>query len=266
MLFYMPDFTVDHFSLAGKHAIVTGAAGLYGKAIAEALAGVGACVWLASRDETKLSALAATFQARGWQAEAIAFDQADPAAAESLARTVMERAGGIDVLVNNATTRPMKSVDDPVERFDESMRVNATGLFALTRAVAEQMAGKGSGSIINIGSIQGVVGPDATLYEGLGMNGFIPDYFFHKGGMVNFTRFVASCYGPRGVRCNCLSPGGVLSEKMPSEFVKRYSRRTALGRTARLEDIQGPIVFLASDASAYVTGVNLMVDGGYTAL
>jgi NAD(P)-dependent dehydrogenase (short-subunit alcohol dehydrogenase family) len=127
------------------------------------------------------------------------------------------------------------------------------------------MAEQGSGSIINIGSIQGMVGPDGELYEGMDFHGFVPDYFFHKGGMVNFTRFVASYYGPRNVRCNCISPGGLASHRTPDRFAERYSGRTLLGRMASGTDLMGSIVFLASDASAYVTGVNLPVDGGYTA-
>ncbi len=261
----MTEFSVNEFSLDGKIAIVTGAAGLYGQAIVDALCGAGALVWMASRNLEKLKQAAEERVSQGHQAKAVAYDQADTSSIEAMVAQIMEESGRIDVLVNNAATRPMKSHQDPAEAFQESMQTNATGLFALTRLAADQMAGQGRGSIINIGSIQGVVGPDATLYEGLGMDGYIPDYFFHKGGMVNFTRYIAAKYGQQGVRCNCLSPGGVLSERMSAEFVQRYSQRTLLGRPANLADIQGPIAFLASDASAYITGTNLMVDGGYTA-
>ena len=150
------------------------------------------------------------------------------------------------------------------DAFAKSMAVNATGLFSMTKAFGDHMAEQNGGSIINIGSIQGMVGPDYSLYEGLGW-GSPPDYFFHKGGMINFTRYVAARLGPRGVRCNTLSPGGFFNDQDP-RFVERYSRRTALGRMADDTDLKGAVVFLASDASAYVTGINLPVDGGYTAI
>jgi NAD(P)-dependent dehydrogenase (short-subunit alcohol dehydrogenase family) len=143
------------------------------------------------------------------------------------------------------------------------MKTNATGLFAISRAFAESMARQGRGSIVNIGSIQGMVGPDFSLYEGLGMQA-IPDYFFHKAGMVNLTKFFAARYGPQGVRVNCLSPGGFFSGQHPT-FVERYSKATYLRRMADENDLGGPVIFLLSDAARYVTGANLPVDGGYTA-
>jgi NAD(P)-dependent dehydrogenase (short-subunit alcohol dehydrogenase family) len=110
-----------------------------------------------------------------------------------------------------------------------------------------------------------MVGPDPTIYRGTEMSGWYPDYFFHKGGIINFTRFVASYYGARGVRCNCLSPGGFWTASMPKAFVKQYSDRTFLGRLANESDLMGAVVFLAGNASAYITGTNIPVDGGYTA-
>ena len=132
-----------------------------------------------------------------------------------------------------------------------------------SRACGEVMSK--NGSIVNIGSIQGLVGPDPTIYRGTNMSGFYPDYFFHKGGMVNFTRFIASYYGNRGIRCNCIHPGGFLTDKMPETFIRQYSDRTFLGRLANETDLKGIVVFLASDASLYITGANIPVDGGYTA-
>jgi len=143
------------------------------------------------------------------------------------------------------------------------MKTNATGLFCITRAFGDEMARRGAGSIVNIGSIQGMVGPDFSLYEGLNMN-TIPDYFSHKAGMVNLTRYFAAQYGPRGVRVNCLSPGGFYHSQHPA-FVERYSQATFLRRMADTEDLGGPVIFLLSEAVRYVTGVNLPVDGGYTA-
>jgi NAD(P)-dependent dehydrogenase (short-subunit alcohol dehydrogenase family) len=131
--------------------------------------------------------------------------------------------------------------------------------------MGDVMAARGGGSIINIGSIHGMIGPDPPIYEGTEMHGFYPDYFFHKGGMLNFSRFTASYYGAKRVRCNCVSPGGFRTETMPAAFVGNYSRRTFLGRLAGDTDLMGVVVFLAADASSYITGANIAVDGGYTA-
>ena len=158
----------------------------------------------------------------------------------------------------------MKSYNDPIENFKLSMEVNATGVFYLTRLVARNMIKRKKGSIINISSYMGIIGPDFGLYEYTDMKA-MPDYFFHKGGMANLTRFLASYYGPRGIRVNCVHPGGLQADSHPEAFVRNYSERTCLGRLARDSDLMGIIVFLASDASLYVTGTNIPVDGGYTA-
>jgi NAD(P)-dependent dehydrogenase (short-subunit alcohol dehydrogenase family) len=125
------------------------------------------------------------------------------------------------------------------------------------------MAQSGGGSIINIGSIQGMVGPDLDLYKDVNIDP-PPDYFFHKGGMVQLTRYAAARLGPHGVRVNTVSPGG-FSNDQDERFVQRYNARTFLGRMANDDDLKGVIVFLASDASKYITGTNIPVDGGYTA-
>lgn len=178
-------------------------------------------------------------------------------------RQVVDVTGGVDVFVNNAVLRPMTDWSGPIEQFAESMEVNATGAFAITRAFGEHMATRGHGSIINVASMQGVIGPDYTLYEGLDW-GVAPDYFFHKGGMVQMTRFAASKLGARGVRVNAILPGGFFNNQ-DAAFVARYNARTFLGRMANETDLKGVVVLLASDASAYITGAAIPVDGGYTA-
>jgi len=253
---------LDSFRLNGKVAVVTGGAGLYGRQIVEALAEAGAKTFTASRDVKKLEETAAALRRRGLDVTALPLDQADESSVLALLRAVVERAGGADVLVNNAVLRPMKDWGDPASAFAKSMEVNATGLFMMTRAFGDHMADRGRGSIINVGSIQGVVGPDFTLYEGLGW-GTPPDYFFHKGGLVQLTKYAASKLGRRGVRVNAISPGGFFNDQ-DAIFVERYSARTFLGRMADEKDLKGVIVFLASDASAYITGENIMVDGGYS--
>jgi NAD(P)-dependent dehydrogenase (short-subunit alcohol dehydrogenase family) len=144
------------------------------------------------------------------------------------------------------------------------MRVNATGLFLMIRTFGEVMCRRKQGSIVNIGSMQGMVGPSPELYEGTDIGVPPPDYFFHKGGMINLTRYYASVFGANGVRVNCILPGGFFNHQ-PEPFLKQYSKRTMLGRMADEQDLGGPTVFLLSEASRYITGVNLPVDGGYSA-
>jgi NAD(P)-dependent dehydrogenase (short-subunit alcohol dehydrogenase family) len=257
---------LDSFSLKGKTALVTGGAGLYGRQIVRALAEAGAKTFAASRGLEALRAEGARLAAEGLEVTALRLDLGDERSILDLRDEIVKRAGGLEVLVNNAVLRPMKKgFRDEAAAFAESMKVNATGLFLITRAMGDVMAARGGGSIINIGSIHGMIGPDPPIYEGTEMHGFYPDYFFHKGGMLNFSRFTASYYGARGVRCNCVSPGGFRTETMPAAFVGNYSRRTFLGRLAGDTDLMGVVVFLAADASAYITGANIAVDGGYTA-
>jgi len=259
---------INRFSLQGKVALVTGGAGFYGRQIVAALAEAGAEVYIASRKLEALEKIANEHHNRGQDVTALQLDQGEEVSILALRDEILKRSGKIDVLVNNAVLRPMKkSYQDDVATFALSMKVNATGLFMITRAFGDVMAERNTGSIINIGSIQGMIGPDPTIYRGTDMSGWAPDYFFHKGGMINFTRFIASYYGAKGIRCNCLSPGGLQTEQypLPETFIRQYSERTFLGRMANETDLMGIIVFLASDASAYITGVNIPVDGGYTA-
>lgn len=257
---------LDMFSLKGKTALITGGAGLYGRQIVEAVAEAGADTYIAARNVAALEAVAAQLRDRGHAVTALQFDQGEEASIIALRDTLMERAGTIDVLVNNAVARTMKKgMKSDASTFAQSMQVNATGLFVITRAFGDIMAEKNAGSIVNIGSIQGMIGPDPTIYRGTSMSGWAPDYFFHKGGMINFTRFMGSYYGQWNVRCNCVSPGGYRTEDHPEPFVRQYSDKTFLGRLADDTDLKGVIVFLASDASAYITGANIPVDAGYTA-
>lgn len=257
---------LGRFSLKGKTALVTGGAGLYGRQIVRAVAEAGADTYVASRNKDALDALAKELTSEGLHVTALQYDQGDEASILALRDEILRHSGRCDVLVNNSVARPMKKgYNDGLAAFDESMRINATGLFAITRAFGDAMAERGGGSIVNIGSIQGMIAPDPTIYRGTSMSGWYPDYFFHKGGMINFTRFIASYYGDKGIRCNCLSPGGFRTENHPEPFVRQYSDRTFLGRLANESDLMGAVVFLASDASAYITGTNIPVDGGYTA-
>jgi NAD(P)-dependent dehydrogenase (short-subunit alcohol dehydrogenase family) len=255
--------TPDLFSLEDRVVVLTGGAGLYGRGLAAQLAEAGATLVLASRDTEALDAVCAEERERGYAVTAEFLDLEDPASIEALHDIVLEEHGRIDGLVNNAVARPMKGPDDELASWETSMRINATGLFAISRVFGDAMAARSAGSMVNIGSIQGMIGPDLSLYEGLGMQ-TVPDYFFHKGGMENLTRYFASIYGPKGVRVNCVAPGG-FANNQPAKFVKRYNAKTFLGRMAGPRDLGGAVVFLLSDAAGYITGANLPVDGGYTA-
>lgn len=255
---------MDSFKLNGKVAVVTGGSGLYGRQLVQALAQAGAKVYTASRSLEANEEYAKTMRAQGLEVYGAQVDQSDEESIRNLLRTITEKGEKVDVLVNNSVLRTMRSMNDPAENFEKSMTVNATGLFMISRAFGDHMAQNGGGSIINIGSYMGVLGPDQTLYEGTEMTGFIPDYFFHKGGMVNFTRFLASYYGPKNVRCNVLNLGGFFNGQNDT-FVGRYNAKTMLGRMADETDIMGSIVYLASDASAYMTGSSINLDGGYCA-
>ena len=254
---------LESFSLKNKVAVITGGAGLYGRQIVDAVAEAGAKTYIASRNIAALEKAAAMRRERGEDVTAVRFDQGSEKSALALRDLVLKEAGKIDALVNNAVARCMAGFGDDIEKFAESMRVNATGLFAVTRAIGDAMAE--GGSIVNVGSIMGLIGPEPANYRGTSMSGFNPEYFFHKGGMANLTRFLASYYGPRGIRCNCIHPGGFRTPDMPEAFVRQYGEKTCLGRLAGDNDLKGVIVFLVSDASAYVTGANIPVDGGYTA-
>ncbi|MBE6642642.1 MAG: SDR family oxidoreductase [Ruminococcaceae bacterium] len=261
---------LDMFRLDGKVALVTAGAGKYGEQMVLALLQAGADVWVASRDLAKNEAFAERLRKEGYtKIYGAAYDQGDEQSILALRDKIMEKHGRFDILVNNSVYRPgAYGWYGDASKFTESLNINGTGMFVVTRTFGEIMAKQGSGSIINIGSYMGDLGADSWLYEGsesMKGSGFrAPDYFFHKGGMHNFTKLVAGFYGPQNVRCNCLSLGGLFNNQDP-DFVKRYSTKTFLGRMANETDIMGMIVYLASDASQYVTGTVIPIDGGYSA-
>jgi NAD(P)-dependent dehydrogenase (short-subunit alcohol dehydrogenase family) len=255
---------LEQFSLKDKVVVLTGGGGLYGRQLTAALAEAGAQLVIASRNRARLREIARAQVKRGYSVTCETLDQGEERSVLALRRKVLKRFGRVDGLVNNAVARPMKSLDAPVSAWEESLRVNATGVFLMTRAFGQAMIEGRGGSIVNIGSMMGMVGPSPEFYEGTGMGTPTPDYFFHKGGMINLTRYFASVFGPAGVRVNCVSPGGYFTHQ-PEPFLQCYNRRTMLGRMAGDTDLGGAVVFLLGDAARYITGVNLPVDGGYTA-
>ena len=254
---------MESFSLKGKAALLTGGAGLYGRQLCRALCEAGATVYIASRNLEKLQA-----EAEKSGAVALQLDLDSDESIASVVDEIVKRSGRIDILVNNAVSRcACGEWAENMDYFDRSLHTNASSLFVLTKRVAEIMKKQRSGSIINIGSYMGLLGPNPTNYTGTEMFDFekaSPIYFYEKGGMSNFTRFAASVLGHWNIRVNCIAPGGYFNNQ-PEAFVRQYSANTMLGRLANDEDLQGLLVFLASDASAYITGTVIPADGGYTA-
>ncbi len=259
--------TATPFSLAGSVIVQIGGSGLLGRALVDAIGGAGAILTVASRRRDSLEAAAAAARARNQRVEAEAVDIGSESSIHALRDRMLARHGKIDGLVFNAVTRPMRGFDSELKAWQESMATNATGFFASVRAFGDAMASAGRGSIVNIASMMGMVGMNPWLYEDSGGANPPPDYFFHKGGMLNLTRYLASHYGPKGVRVNAVSPGGIYNPEKPqaAAFLERYGRMTMLGRMAEAREIGGAVVFLLSDAASYITGINLPVDGGYTA-
>jgi len=257
---------LDKFSLGGRTALVTAGAGpLFGSSISEALAEAGAMVITASRSLAANEEFAARLRSAGYDARGMELDITDVASILRLRERVIGEFGRLDVLVNSALARVGGGFETQTpEDWLYSARGDMVGLFAICRAFVPDMVRQGRGSIINISSIYGVVGNDPTIYDGTDMLQ-PPHYNFVKAGMINFTRHIANYYGHRGVRANSISPGGYF-DGQPEAFVRNYTKRVPIGRMLGNEDIKGAVVFLASDASEYVTGHNLMVDGGWTSL
>jgi NAD(P)-dependent dehydrogenase (short-subunit alcohol dehydrogenase family) len=179
---------------------------------------------------------------------------------------VLDDHGAVDVLVNNAVAREGGTIDTTTaEQWQATSTVNSLGLFLMCKHASVPMVARGRGVIVNVASIYGMVGADFGIYEGTDLTS--PAFYaYDKGGMITLTRHLASWLGRHGVRVNCVSPGGLGDEDQPAAFVANYERRVPLHRLAGPEDIKGAVAFLASDASQYVTGVNLPVDGGWTAI
>ncbi len=251
-------------SLEGKVLLVTGGAGNYGKCIVEGLAEADGTVITASRDLKVGQAVASQFQSRGLAVHALPVDQGDSASVATLKKTILTQFGRLDGFVNNAVSRPMKNYDAPIGDFAESMRVNATGSMDILREMADLINQSGGGSIINIGSMMGMFGPDLTNYEGTDMGLPPPDYFFHNAGLLNLTRYMAQVLGGKNIRVNCISPGGLFNHQ-PERFLENYCQKVPLRRMANQDDIKGLVVLLASAAGAYINGENILMDGGLNA-
>lgn len=262
--------TMERFSLKNKIALMTGGGGLYGRPSAYALCEAGARLYLASRSMDKALVQVEEMRAKGFDVTAIAYDQGNEASIDSVVNEVVKREGRIDVFVNAARVIGGPGGWEQTEEGHQlPVKINSLGFLLVTRSVGEVMIKQRSGVIINFGSMMGSIGVEPGNYDGfpdMRAGCFGHDYFFNKSGIIAFTRQAASYYGRFGVRINCLSPGGIKSGRTPEGFVENYSKHTVLNRMADDDDIKGVVVFLASDASSYITGQNIIMDGGYTCI
>jgi NAD(P)-dependent dehydrogenase (short-subunit alcohol dehydrogenase family) len=255
------------FDLTGEIALITGGAGKLGYQMATALAESGATIVIASRDRHLCEKAAKSIKEEtGASTLAIQMDVTDTGQVSSGITTIKEKMGKIDILVNNAGIARKALLDTAkLEDWRDVIETNLTGVFLCSQAVARLMMGKKKGKIINIASIYGIVGVDQRLYKESPemVPGSVP-YTASKGGVINLTRDMAVYLGPYNIQVNAISPGGFKADQDES-FIERYFSRTPLGRMGEENDLKGAVVFLASKASDYITGHNLVVDGGWTA-
>jgi NAD(P)-dependent dehydrogenase (short-subunit alcohol dehydrogenase family) len=256
--------------LDGRVALITGGAGHIGRAIGEALAELGAAVAVLDVDAAGAAAVAdGLTRDHGVPAVAISIDLADEDRVRAVPARIVELLGRLDILVNNAALVGTSELpgwavpfrDQNAGTWRQALDINLTAPFVLTQASPDALVSSGHGSVINIGSIYGMSGPVMSLYRGTSL-GNPAAYAASKGGLLQLTRWLATVLAP-AVRANAITVGGVWRNQ-PSAFVESYSAHTPLARLASEEDLKGAAAYLASDLSAYVTGHNLVVDGGWT--
>jgi NAD(P)-dependent dehydrogenase (short-subunit alcohol dehydrogenase family) len=264
------------FDLTGKVAVVTGGIGILGRRFCAGLADVGAHVAVVDLDEAKAVEFASELENTfGVSCLGVGCDVADPASVETMVVRVGSELGAIDIVHNNAASQSgdlnkfyAPAEDFSLETWREVMSVNLDGMFLVAQAVGKRMAVRGKGSIIQTASIYGVMGPDQRIYEGSEYRSrpinTPPVYSASKAGVIGLTRYLATYWANKGVRVNSLTPGGVESGQN-AIFNSRYSNRVPMKRMAQPNEMVGALIFLASDASSYITGQNIMVDGGLSA-
>lgn len=255
------------FDLAGKVAIVTGAAGWLGAAMSRALAEAGATLVVTSRDAEQAAAFAATLPGKGHVGLALAQDEEE--AIPAFVADVVARLERIDILVNNAYGGTAPDIDNATAAdFDRAYHTGVTAYFLLAREVVRHLRSRDApGSIMNIASMYGVVASYPDAYEGLPVNS-PPNYHGLKGGLVHLTRHLAAYWAKDRVRVNAISPGPFPSPSVRSsmpDFVARLEAKVPMGRMGEPHELKGLVVLLASDAGSYISGQNILVDGGWTA-
>ncbi|OGO72282.1 MAG: hypothetical protein A2Z37_17850 [Chloroflexi bacterium RBG_19FT_COMBO_62_14] len=268
---------LDAFDLSGEVVLVTGGAGLLGAEFCRTLGQAGASVVIADLAESSAGDIARKLTADGLTCMAVGVDVTQAESTRDMVRVALDRFGRLDILVNSAALDPKFDRDHagehsnafedyPLELWNQAVAVNLTGIFLCSQACVRPMLDQGKGVIINICSTYGLVGPDQRIYQRRGQSPrFKPVYYpTTKAGVLGLTRYLATYYAGKGIRVNALTPGGVYNDH-DDEFERAYSARTILGRMARKDEMNGAVLFLASEASSYMTGANLVVDGGWTA-
>ena len=270
----------EKFDLTGRAAVVTGGAGLLGAEFCRTLAEAGAAVAVVDLNAVRTQQVAAELAGSGYHALPLAVDITQPESVAGMVAAVLAEFGRLDILVNSAALDPKfdpeaaaKGIapgafeDYPLDQWNSALNVNLTGTFLVTQACVRQMLAQGGkGSVVNICSTYGLNGPDQRIYIKDGARvAFKPVYYtVTKAGVLGFTRYLAAYYAGTAIRVNALTPGGVFNNH-EEYFVKNYSAKTILGRMADRDEMNGALLFLASDASSYMTGSNVVVDGGWTA-
>lgn len=259
-----------NYDISGRVIILTGACGLLGIEYAKELSRLGAHVVLSDLDFDKCKKLEVFLKKEyGTSPLAIRTNVADSQSVKNMVNDVFKKFSKIDVLINNAVfygidKSSKKNFEDyPISLWNKSLEVNLTGMFLCSQEVGKIMKKQKKGSIINISSTYGMVAADQRIYGKSGINSTVA-YATTKGAVFNFTRYLASYWNRTGIRVNTLTLGGVINNQDPC-FVKKYSYKTMLGRMAKKNEYVSAIVFLASEASSYMTGSNLVIDGGWTA-
>ncbi len=267
------------FDLSGRVAIITGGAGLLGEQHARALASAGCSTVLvdisAERAAAKAEAITLEF---GSPSIGLATDITSQQSLQALARQIREQFGRVDILINNAANNPKVEANSqvnfsrlenfPLPQWEADIAVGLTGAFLCSQIFGSWMAERGSGTIINVASDLALIGPDQRIYRHPGLPEHLQPvkpvtYAVVKSALLGLTRYLATYWAGKGVRVNSISPGGVLNGQ-PEEFLEKLSALIPMGRMARFDEYQGAILFLSSDASSYMTGANLVVDGGRT--
>jgi len=270
----------EKFDLTGRVAVVTGGVGLLGAEFCRTLAEAGAAVAIVDLNASVSQAVTDSLTDSGYKALALPTDITQPDSVNAAVEKVLSTFGRLDILVNSAALDPKfdpdavnKGItpgafeDYPLDLWNSALNVNLTGMFLMTQACVKPMLEQEKkGSIINICSTYGLNGPDQRIYIKEGKRvAFKPVYYtVTKAGVMGFTKYLAAYYAETEIRVNALTPGGVFNNH-EDYFVKNYSAKTILGRMAKKDEMNGALLFLASDASSYMTGNNLVVDGGWTA-
>ena len=258
------------FDLTNKTVILTGAAGYLGGNYADGLSQSGANVVLADINYQGCKKLEHKIREKyDVDPLSVKLDLTQSKSINNLVSKITKKYSSIDVLINNAAYQGTPKIRTAgfenltLETWNQAISVNLTGIFLLSQQIGKIMKNQKFGNIINISSIYGIVGADQRIYGKSGQNSAV-FYAATKGAVLNLTRYLASFWNRTGIRVNTFSPGGV-ENKQDKNFVKNYSKKTMIGRMARNDEYVGALIFLASDASSYMTGSNLIIDGGWTA-